>query len=51
MRVYNQAFTHGMMTLMVTTTQGHVYRPDEKATSRLRSGGHSSGNGSPERAL
>ena len=30
MRVYNQAFTHGMMTLMVTTTQGHVYRPDEK---------------------
>lgn len=30
MRVYNQAFTHGMMTLMITTTQGHVYRPDEK---------------------
>lgn len=51
MRVYNQAFTHGMMTLMITTTQGQYTARMRRATSRLRSGGHSSGNGSPERAL
>lgn len=30
MRVYNQAYTHGMMTLMVTTTQAMYTARDEK---------------------